>query len=192
VPRGHPGQVGVSIHCYQRGLGPFTAFEQPVGEVRGSAQLGDGHVNRADPGAGVPVPIAIALNPALGAGLTVLGTAHRIGLGAQQGVDHRLQQATHQVWRGLRKSLAEKTLRADNMRSGYRDDSVRVGCRRILEGSHGDRAATNSSPTAALHHAAGRDPPICHGQGRDYQQAVTHSAPVTEGAVILLRIPVGS
>ena len=150
-----PGQVGVGDHRDQRGLGPFAALEQPVGEVRASAQLGDSHVNRADPGVQVPVPIAIALNPALGAGLTVLGTAHRISLSAQQGVDHRLQQATHQVWRGLRKSLAKKTLRVDNMRSGHRDDTVRVGCRRFLEGSHGDRAATNSSPTTALHHTTG-------------------------------------
>ena len=86
APRGHPGQVGVGNHCDQCGLGPFTAFKQPVGEVRASTQFGDGHINRADPGVQVPVPIAIALNPALGAGLTLLGAAHRISLGAQQGV----------------------------------------------------------------------------------------------------------
>ena len=102
--------------------------------------------------------VAVALGPALGAGLTVLGAAHRVGIGRQQGVDHGLQQTAHQVRGGLSQSLVKGSSRVDNVRSGHRDDSVRVGCRRFLEGPHGDRAATNSSPTTALHHTTGHYP----------------------------------
>ena len=99
--------------------------------------------------------VAVALGPALGAGLTVLGVAHRVGISRQQGVDHGLQQTAHQVRGGLSQSLVKGSSRVDNVRSGHRDDSVRVGCSRFLEGSHGDRATTNSSPTTALHHTTG-------------------------------------
>ena len=66
--------------------------------------------------------VAVALGPALGAGLTVLGAAHRVGIGRQQGVDHGLQQTAHQVRGGLSQSLVKGSSRVDNVRSGHRDD----------------------------------------------------------------------
>ena len=66
--------------------------------------------------------VAVALGPALGAGLTVLGAAHRVGIGRQQGVDHGLQQTAHQVRAGLSQSLVKGSSRVDNVRSGHRDD----------------------------------------------------------------------
>lgn len=117
-------QVGVGEHRDQCGLGPFAALEQPVGEVRAGTQLGNSHVNGPDPGVQVPVAVAVVLGPVLGAGLTVLGAAHRVDVGRQQGVDHGLQQTAHQVRGGLSQSLVKDSSRADNVRSDHRDDAL--------------------------------------------------------------------
>src|SRR5690606_6497255 len=45
-----------------------------------------------------------------------------------------------QIRRRLSEGFTEQASRVDNVRSGHRDDSIREGCRRFLEGSHGDRA----------------------------------------------------
>ena len=85
---GYPDQVGVSDHRDQYGLGQLAALEQPAGEVRAGAQLGNSHINGPHPGAGVPVAVAVALGQALGASAAVLSAAHGIGIRRQQGVDH--------------------------------------------------------------------------------------------------------
>ena len=42
------------------------------------------------------------------------------------------------------------------MRCGHRDDTFRVGCRRFLEGHHGDRAhVSTTSQATGLHHFKG-------------------------------------
>src|SRR5690606_33005750 len=68
------------------------------------------------------------------------GAADGVCVRGQQRVDHRLQQLPHQIRRRLSEGFTEQASRVDNVRSGDRDDSIREGCRRFLEGSHGDRA----------------------------------------------------
>ena len=152
-----PGQVGVGDHRDQRGLGPFAALEQPVGEVRAGTQPGNSHVNGPDPGAGVPVAVAVALGPALGAGLTVLGAAHRVGIGRQQGVDHGLQQTAHQVRAGLSQSLVKGSGRVDNVRSGHRDDVLSRIRWKVDSKDHTVTAPTTNTRAShrRLHHTTG-------------------------------------
>ena len=157
---GDPGQVGVGDHRDQRGLGPFAALEQPVGEVRAGTQPGNSHVNGPDPGAGVPVAVAVALGPALGAGLTVLGATHRVGIGRQQGVDHGLQQTAHQVRAGLSQSLVKGSSRVDNVRSGHRDhrDDVLSRIRWKVDSKDHTVTAPTTNTRAShqrLHHTTG-------------------------------------
>lgn len=60
----------------QRGLGPFAALEEPLGEVGALAQLGDRDIDGPDASVEVAVTVAVALaGPGLG-GPTVLGTDH--------------------------------------------------------------------------------------------------------------------
>ena len=158
-----PGQVGVGDHRDQRGLGPFAALEQPVGEVRAGTQPGNSHVNGPDPGVQVPVAVAVALGPALGAGLTVLGAAHRVGIGRQQGVDHGLQQTAHQVRGGLSQSLVKGSSRVDNVRSGHRDDVLSRIRWKVDSKDHTVTAPTTNTRAShrRLHHTTG------HYRGRD-------------------------
>ena len=60
----------------------------------------------------------------------------------------------HQIRRRIGERFGRNAGRVDSMRCGHRDDSVREGCRRFLEGSHGDRThVVNDEPDhRALHH----------------------------------------
>src|SRR5690606_111462 len=124
----------------QRGLGALAALEQPFREVGALPELGDGDVDRADTGVQLAGPVAVALRHPVGAGLAPFGAADGVCVRGQQRVDHRLQQLPHQIRRRLSEGFTEQASRVDNVRSGHRDDSIREGCRRFLEGSHGDRA----------------------------------------------------
>ena len=46
-----------------------------------------------------------------------------VGVSRQQRIDHGLQQAAHQVRRGVGQGFAKQAGRVDNMGSGHRDDS---------------------------------------------------------------------
>ena len=75
--------------------------QQPLGEERPLAQLGHRHVQRADPGVQVPVPVPVAPVGPLRVTGAVVGAAHRVGLRRQQRVDERGQQLPHQIRAGL-------------------------------------------------------------------------------------------
>ena len=137
---GDAGEVAVGDDGDQRGLGALAALEQPFREVCALPELGDGDVDRADTGVQLAVPVAVALRHPVGAGLAPFGAADGVCVRGQQRVDHRLQQLPHQIRRRLSEGFTEQASRVDNVRSGHRDDSIREGCRRFLEGSHGDRA----------------------------------------------------
>jgi hypothetical protein len=129
----HPGQITVRHHRDQRRLGPLAPLEQPLGEVRPGAQLGDRDVDRADPGVQVAVPVAVALRGPVRAALAPLGTDHRVGVGGQQRVDHRLQQVAHEVRGGFRQGLAKQAGRVDNVRCGHRDAPFESAVKGSLE-----------------------------------------------------------
>ena len=164
-------QVGVGEHRDQRGLGPFAALEQPVGEVRAGTQLGNSHVNGPDPGVQVPVAVAGALGPVLGAGLTVLGAAHRVGVGRQQDVDHGLQQTAHQVRGGLSQSLVKDSSRADNVRSDHRDDALSRTRWKADSKNHTVTAPTTNTRAShrQLHHTTGHYSLRLHALLENYQ-----------------------
>ena len=101
--------------------------------------------------------VAVALGPALGAGLTVLGAAHRVGIGRQQGVDHGLQQTAHQVRGGLSQSLVKGSSRVDNMSSGHRDDVLSRIRWKVDSKDHTVTAPTTNTRAShrRLHHTTG-------------------------------------
>lgn len=101
--------------------------------------------------------VAVALGPALGAGLTVLGAAHRVGIGRQQGVDHGLQQTAHQVRAGLSQSLVKGSSRVDNVRSGHRDDVLSRIRWKVDSKDHTVTAPTTNTRAShrRLHHTTG-------------------------------------
>lgn len=101
--------------------------------------------------------VAVALGPALGAGLTVLGAAHRVGIGRQQGVDHGLQQTAHQVRGGLSQSLVKGSSRVDNVRSGHRDDVLSRIRWKVDSKDHTVTAPTTNTRAShqRLHHTTG-------------------------------------
>ena len=76
----------------QRRLRSFAALEQPLRKVRPGPQLRDLHVDRADPSIQRALPVAVALRRPVRRRTSVLSTDDSIGIGRQQGVDHRLQQ----------------------------------------------------------------------------------------------------
>ena len=104
--------------------------------------------------------VAVALGPALGAGLTVLGAAHRVGIGRQQGVDHGLQQTAHQVRGGLSQSLVKGSSRVDNVRSGHRDDVLSRIRWKVDSKDHTVTAPTTNTRAShrRLHHTTGHYP----------------------------------
>ncbi|KAG0685815.1 hypothetical protein C6P40_004783, partial [Pichia californica] len=61
APGRDAGQVAVSDHGDQRGLGTFAALEEPFGEVRAGPEFGDGHIDRAGAGVQGSVAVAVAL-----------------------------------------------------------------------------------------------------------------------------------
>ena len=154
------------------GLGPFAALEQPVGEVRAGTRLGNSHVNGPNPGVQVPVAVAVALGPVLGAGLTVLGAAHRVGIGRQQDVDHGLQQTAHQVRGGLSQSLIEDSSRADNVRSDHRDDALSRTRWKADSKNHTVTAPTTNTRAShrQLHHTTGHYSLRLHALLENYQR----------------------
>ena len=104
--------------------------------------------------------VAVALGPALGAGLTVLGATHRVGIGRQQGVDHGLQQTAHQVRGGLSQSLVKDSSRVDNVRSGHRDDVLSRIRWKVDSKDHTVTAPTTDTRAShrRLHHTTGHSP----------------------------------
>ena len=106
--------------------------------------------------------VAVALGPALGAGLTVLGAAHRVGIGRQQGVDHGLQQTAHQVRGGLSQSLVKGSSRVDNVRSGHRDDVLSRIRWKVDSKDHTVTAPTTNTRAShrRLHHTTGHYPSV--------------------------------
>ena len=130
-PRTHPGEVTVRDDRDQRGLGPLTALEQPVREVSPLPQLRDRDIDGPDPGVQVAVPVAVALRDTVRGRLAPFGADDSVRVRGQQRVDHRLQQLAHQIRRRVGQGFAEQAGRVDNMRSGHRDDSIRVRSREL-------------------------------------------------------------
>jgi len=69
-----------------------------------------------------PVPVAVALGGAAGAGPAVFGADDGVGIGGQELVDDRLQQRAHQIGGCLGEGFAEQAGRVDNVGCGHRDD----------------------------------------------------------------------
>ena len=69
---------------------PATAFQQPVGEERAGAELGNGDVDGADAGVEVTVAVTVASVGAELAGGGVVRAADLVGLGGQDLVDEAL------------------------------------------------------------------------------------------------------
>ena len=91
------------------GVMPGDAHKRLVESVKSGSvvydaapsQLGDRDVQRPGTRVQVPVPVPVtAVGPLVAAG-AVLGPAHAVGLRAQQGVDERAEQLTHQIGAGL-------------------------------------------------------------------------------------------
>ena len=125
------GEVAVRDHGDQRGFGAFAALEEPIGEVRTGAVLGDGDVDRAHASIEVAVAIPVALDGPVGARSAVFRAGDRVGVRGEELVDDPLQHRAHQIRGGFGKGFAEQAVRVDNMRSGHRDDSVRECCERF-------------------------------------------------------------
>ena len=94
-------------------IDPARMLEEPLGKVGPGAQLGDGHVQSAGAGVEVAVSVAVALVDPARAGLAVLGTADRVGLGAHERVDERGQHLPQQIRTGLGQLLVQEVGRVD-------------------------------------------------------------------------------
>jgi len=123
------GEVAVRNDRDQRCLGAFAALEEPLREVGSRAQFRDGDIDRPDASVEVPVSVAVALGRAVGAGFAPFGAGDGVRVGGQQGVDHGLQQAAHQIRRRVGEGFAKQAGRVDNMGCGHRDDAFRVEVR---------------------------------------------------------------
>src|SRR5699024_3606810 len=139
---GDTGEVAVRDDRDQGRFGAFGPLEQPSGEVGAVAELGDGDVDRADAGVEVAMAVAVALRRTTSAGPAVLGADDRVRVRGEQGVDHVLQQAAHQIRGCLGQGFTEQAGRVDNVRCGHRDDSVRECCERFT------RRITRAAPTS--------------------------------------------
>ena len=122
-PRRNPQQVAGGHHRGQCPLGAFAAFQQPVREVGAVPQLGDRQIQRPCAGVELAMPITVALVRPLGAALAVPGTAQRVGLRAQQGVDERRQQFAQHVGVGGGESIGQHRRPVDIVGSGHRVNS---------------------------------------------------------------------
>ena len=156
-PSGNPGEVAVGDHRDQSRLGTLPALQQPLGEVGALTQFRDCDIDRASPSVEVAVAVAVAVRKAVRARLPPFGADHSVGVSGQQGVDHGLQQMPHQIGRRVTEGFTEHRCRVDNVGSGHRVDAFREGCRRFLEGSHGDRVHVSNDVRdhRGLHHYAG-------------------------------------
>ena len=101
----------------------------------------------------------------------VRSAAHRVGVRRQQRVDEALQQLTQQIRAGLGQVLVQELGGVDTGASGHRCASLRVGCRRFLEESRGDRAhvyarAVTTSYTTLLDSTGGAPPWLRHSDVR--------------------------
>src|SRR5699024_5522199 len=128
---GDTGEVAVRDDRDQRGFGAFAPLEQPLGKVGARAELGDRDVDRADPCVEVAMAVAVALRRTTSAGPPVLRAGNSVRVRGEQGVDHVLQQAAHQIRRRRGQGFTEQAGRVDNVRCGHRDDSVRGFCGRL-------------------------------------------------------------
>ncbi|SNR99771.1 hypothetical protein SAMN06272737_1612 [Blastococcus mobilis] len=117
---GDAEQVAGGDHGGQRPLGPAAALEQPVGEVRPGAQLGDRHLQRAGAGVELPGPVAVAAVRAGLAALAIAGAADCIGLGRHERVDERGEHLPQQIGAGLGQLLVEEGGGVDTARCGHR------------------------------------------------------------------------
>jgi hypothetical protein len=127
-PRGDTEEVAGRHHADQCRFGTLPALEQPVGEVRAGAELGDRDVDRADPGIQLAVPVAVSGVHPLRIGLAVIGATHRVRVSGEQRVDHRGQQRAQQIRRRVGQALLQQGGRVENVRSGHRDGSFRGCC----------------------------------------------------------------
>ena len=113
-------QVAGGHHRGQGSFGAFAPLQQPIREVRAGPQLGNGHVEGADAGIEVAVPVAVAnVDPFVGA-LAVVGAAQGIGLGAHQGMYEHRQQLAQQVGAGAGESVFDKPAEVDIVGIGHR------------------------------------------------------------------------
>ena len=95
--RGDTGEIAVRDDRDQGGLGALAALEKPLGEVGAGAELGDSDVDRADAGVEIAVAVAVALRNPVAAGAAVLRAGNGVRVRGEQGVDHVLEQAAHQI-----------------------------------------------------------------------------------------------
>lgn len=85
--------------------------------------------------------VAVAAVGPLGITGAIGGTAHAVRVRGEQRVDEALHQFAEQVGAGLGEVLVQELGGVDTGSSGHRCASLRVGCRRFLEESRGDRAS---------------------------------------------------
>lgn len=83
--------------------------------------------------------VAVALRGALGGRLSPLGSAHGVGVGGQQSVDHRLQQRAHHVRGGVGQQIAQDAGGVVNAGCGHRGDPFERAVKGDFEGSRGGR-----------------------------------------------------
>ena len=128
---GDAGEVAVRDHRDQCGFGTLAPLEQRLGEVSAGAELGDRDVDRADPGVEVTETVSVALRRTFRTGPAVLRASDGIRVRGEQGVDHVLEQAVHQIRGRFGQGFTEQAGRVDNVGCGHRDDSVRECCERF-------------------------------------------------------------
>ena len=115
---GHAFEVAGGDDGGQCPFCPTTSFQQPVGEERAGAELGNCDVDGADAGVEVAVSVAIAGVGARLAGGGVVRAADLVGLGGQNLVDEALQHLAHQVRGCLGEQVVEVGGRVDMMGAG--------------------------------------------------------------------------
>jgi len=153
----HSGEVAVGHNGDQRGLGALASFHEPLWEIGALAELRDRNIDGADAGVEVAVPVAVALRDTVGAGFAPFGTDDGVCVGGQQGVDHGLQEISHQIWRRVAEGFRKYGLRVDNMWSGHRSDVLSRILWKVDSKDHTVTASTSMTgrPPARLHHYTG-------------------------------------
>lgn len=89
--------------------------------------------------------VTVAACEAVGAGPALRRADHRVRVGGQQGVDHRLQEVMHQFRSRLGQGLAKQAMRIDNMGCGLLGDCFSRGLSRIPRKDHTVTAPTSST-----------------------------------------------
>ena len=139
-PRRHAEQVTGRDHADQGPLGPFAAFQQPIGKVGALPQLRDRHLHGAGAGVELPGPVTVAgIGPISGA-RTVRGAAQSVGFGAHQRLHERVQHRTQQVRLGTLQMLSHERGQVNTVGiGGHRVDLLQVDFERSSEGSRDGR-----------------------------------------------------